>query len=294
MDDVRAAGGDAIADEVVDDGLGHAGPADRPIGDVLDPDAMRRLGVEVQMPHLIAVDQPGAHAVFEIVAIVGDAVGHVRHLAFERAVELGFELRPRIEVRGDMIAGLRICANPQSAHIRNPILSRAFSFRRSNGLAGQAQPRLVHQVQAHELRIRVLQQSHDPQSLGVVLETAAVGHQFVEHVLARVAEGRMAQVVGQADRLRQAFVETEHFGDGPADLGNLDRVRETRAIVVVDAGREDLGLALQPPERRAVDNPIAVPLEIGAVRVRRLGENSPLAHRLRNGIRTKSIRHNKI
>ena len=137
----------------------------------------------------------------------------------------------------------------------------------------------------------MLQQRHDPQSLGIVLEPAAIGHQVVEHFLARMPEGRMAQVVGQADRLGEALVESEHFGDGPPDLGDLDAVREARAVVVVDAGREDLRLALQTPERRGVDDPVAVPLEVGAVRVRRLRENSPLAHRLRNGIRTQSIRH---
>jgi len=106
-----------------------------------------------------------------------------------------------------------------------------------------------------------------------------------------VAERRMAQVVSQADRLREALIEPEHFGDGPSDLGDLDTVREARAVVIVDARREDLRLALQTPERRAVDDPIPVPLKIGAVRVRRLRENSPLTHCLRNGIRSKSIGH---
>jgi len=103
----------------------------------------------------------------------------------------------------------------------------------------------------------------------------------------------LAQVVGQADRLREALVESEHLGDGPADLGDLDAVRQPGAIVVIESGGEDLGLAFEPPERRAVDDPVAVPLEIGAVRVRRLGKGPALAHRLRNGIWSQPIRHQR-
>ena len=62
---------------------------------------------------------------------------------------------------------------------------------------------LEAEVQAAELRVALLELVHDPQRLQVVLEAAVFAHAVVQHVLARVAEGRVPEVVREADRLGQ-------------------------------------------------------------------------------------------
>jgi len=47
----------------------------------------------------------------------------------------------------------------------------------------------------------------------------------------------------------------------------LERVRQTRAVVVAFGSEEDLRLMRQAPERLAVDDAVPVPLELGAQRV---------------------------
>ena len=47
-------------------------------------------------------------------------------------------------------------------------------------------------------------------------------------------------------------------GERAGDLRHLQRVGQAGAEVVALVGHEDLGLLLQPPERRAVDDPVAV------------------------------------
>ncbi len=62
----------------------------------------------------------------------------------------------------------------------------------------------------------VLEQIDDPQRLLVVAE--AVGEERRELLLAGVAERRVAEVVAEADGLREVFVQVQRAGDGPGDL----------------------------------------------------------------------------
>ena len=101
-------------------------------------------------------------------------------------------------------------------------------------------------------------------------------HELLERPLARVPERRVAQVVREADRLDQVRVDEEVVPQGPlqrpqeladraADLRDLHRVGEPRAVEVVLAREEDLGLRLELAERVRVDDPVAVDLERVAV-----------------------------
>ena len=89
----------------------------------------------------------------------------------------------------------------------------------------------------------------------------ALAQALVERLLARVAERRVAHVVAEADRLRQVLVQAQRPGDAARDPGRLERVRHARAVVVAGRVDEDLRLALQPPERLRVEDPVAVALE---------------------------------
>ena len=107
---------------------------------------------------------------------------------------------------------------------------------------------------------------------------------LVQRVLAGVPERRVADVVGQRDRFREVFVQPQPAGDGAGDLSHFERVRESRAVVVVDAGDEDLGLAGHAAERGAVDDALAVALVEGAERVSGFGvpaaPRGPRRHRV--------------
>ena len=88
-----------------------------------------------------------------------------------------------------------------------------------------------------------------------------LGQAAVQRLLADMAERRVTEVVPEPDRLDQILVEPQRAGDGARDLGHLERVREPRAVVVAGRGDEHLRLVLEPAERLAVDDPIAVALE---------------------------------
>src|SRR5919107_259204 len=97
----------------------------------------------------------------------------------------------------------------------------------------------------------------------VVAEPAppARAQALVEDPLAGVAEGRVAEVVAEPDRLREVLVQAECARDAPRDPARLERVREPGAVMVALRRDENLRLVLEPPERLRVDDPVAVALE---------------------------------
>jgi hypothetical protein len=103
----------------------------------------------------------------------------------------------------------------------------------------------------------------DPERLLVVPEAAAeaLAQAVVELLLPRVAEGRVAGVVAEPDRLGQVLVQPQGPCDDARDPGRLERMGHARAVVVAGGVDEDLRFPLQPPERLRVENPVAVALE---------------------------------
>ena len=95
-----------------------------------------------------------------------------------------------------------------------------------------------------------------------------------EGILTGVAPRAVAAVVAEGDGLSERLVEAERAGDGDCDLSDLERVRETGALVII---REDehLGLPGESAERSCpVEDAVAIALEAGADRVRLLGDLS--------------------
>ena len=70
----------------------------------------------------------------------------------------------------------------------------------------------------------------------------------VEHALARVAERRVAEVVGERDRPRRGLRCGQHPRDRARDLRDLERVGQAVAVVVALVADEDLRLVLEAPE----------------------------------------------
>ena len=109
----------------------------------------------------------------------------------------------------------------------------------------------------------LLQLVDDAQRLQVVLEAAEIRHAFVERVLAGVAEGRVSEVVGEADGLGQHLVEAQRAGDGPRDLRDLERMRQPGAVEIALVIDENLGLVDQTAEGRGMHDAVAVALVFG-------------------------------
>ncbi len=105
----------------------------------------------------------------------------------------------------------------------------------------------------------VLEHVDDAQALLVVTEAAR--HQRVEHAFAGVPERRVPEVVPERDRFGELLVQAQHLGDGARDLRDLERVRQAGAVVIAGRRKEHLRLVLQPAERLAVDDAVAVVLE---------------------------------
>ena len=82
-----------------------------------------------------------------------------------------------------------------------------------------------------------------------------------QRILAAMAERRVAEVVGQAQRLGQILVEAQRPGHGPADLRDFDRMGQPDPEMVAVGRDEHLRLVAQAAEGDRMDDPVAVALE---------------------------------
>jgi hypothetical protein len=108
----------------------------------------------------------------------------------------------------------------------------------------------------------------------VVEAQAVLLERAVEGALAGVAEGRVADVMYQGERLGEIFVQVEGAGYVAGDLRDLHGVGEAGSEVVGGAGGEDLGLAGETAEGAGLDDALAVALEWGSVGVGGRGERA--------------------
>jgi hypothetical protein len=112
----------------------------------------------------------------------------------------------------------------------------------------------------------------------VVAEGASVSLEDVgEGFFSSVAEGGVAEIVAEGDRLGQVFIEAESSGYGTGYLHHLQGVREACPEVVAIRGDEDLGLVHEPAEGLGVDDAVPIALEVVADTVGRLGPGAAYA-----------------
>ena len=207
-------------------------------------------------------DQAGAHAIVHVMGVVGNGIGQVAQLGLQRRL-------PAQQKALGHAAGLA----------RLQVLGIGARAVLENALA-----RLEAQVQAVKGWIALFQPVHHAQALQVVLEAAMRLHAGIERILARMAEGGVAQVVGQTDGLDQIFVKLQRSGHRAAQLSHFQRVRQAGAEQVALMVDEDLGLVDQAPEGRGMDDAVPVALEVAARGRRRLRETPPPAERRVAGI----------
>ena len=133
-------------------------------------------------------------------------------------------------------------------------------------------------------------------------EYDADGHPVARHIipcnpgddiLPGMAERRVAQVVGQGNRLDQVFIDAQGPSNGAPQLRDLQRMRETRAEQVALVIQENLRLVDQPPEGRGMHDAVAVALVVGARGRHGLGVAAPTRARRVAGVGRQGI-HGQI
>ena len=77
-------------------------------------------------------------------------------------------------------------------------------------------------------------------------------------------ERRVAEVVGERDGFAKIFVQAHRARDGARELGHFQRVRHARPEKIAFVVQEDLGFVDEAPKCGAVDDAVAVTLEVVA------------------------------
>ena len=196
-------------------------------------------------------------AVIQIRGVVGDLVGKINELCFQG--------RPLLQ----QVVG-------QLWEFFGGVVTRVLD---------DALAHLKGQVQAAKGRVALLEILYDAQGVQIVVEPQAMlAHGRVESFLPRVSKGRVADVMHQGEGFDQIDIQVKGGGYGAGNLGDLNRMRQPIAEVVGIAPGENLGLGLEAAERARVNDPVAIALEVVAVRMLRLGATAPAgvlhAHRI--------------
>ena len=192
--------------------------------------------VQRHVHQLVGAEQTGAHAVVDVVCVVGHLVGQVDQLRLQRRL---------------------LAAQEALAHPAGFVVLEALGMGPRTMLE-DALARLEGEVQAVEARMALLQQIDDTQALQVVLEAAMRAHALVQRVLSGMAEGRVAQVVRQRDGFDQVFIELQLARHRTRQLRHFQRMRQPRAEQVAFMVDEDLRLVDQPAEGGAMHDAFTV------------------------------------
>ncbi len=230
-------------------------PVDQQSNQMIMPFSRRQVGITAlrtfvqprydgDLKQFVDFQVTGKESVIDIVRIVGDLIGKVDQLTFQRRTMLGIE----VAEYGHVVVGL--------------VLDDAFAD-------------FVGKIQPAKLRIAIFDIVDHAQRLRVVIESAVVFENGAQGILAGMAEGRMAQIVDEGNGFGEVFVEAESTGDRTRDLCDFHSVRQARAEVVVIGRGEYLRLVFEAAKRCRMDHAVAVALEAAAVFVFRLGELPP-------------------
>ena len=104
-----------------------------------------------------------------------------------------------------------------------------------------------------------------------MIEAAERTEAIIERALAGMTERRMAEIVGERQRLGKIFVEPQPPRQRARDLRHFERMGEPGAVMVAFVEHENLGLVLEPAERGRVNDAVAVAAKRAAASARRLG-----------------------
>ena len=199
------------------------------------------IGDEIERQQIVEFEKARAQPIVDIVIVIGDVVRHRRHLRFERGPGAQHQRKGIVEL------GQR----PVGRDNRAVVLGQAFE-------------QIPGEIEAIMRRIGALDPHHRAQRLRVVAKAAMAHHRLGQRCLPGMAEGRVAEIMGEAQGLGQILVQAQRAGDHPPDLRNFEAVGEAGAIVIAERGDEHLRLGFQPPEAHRMDDPVTIALEGGA------------------------------
>ena len=103
----------------------------------------------------------------------------------------------------------------------------------------------------------------------IMVEAKAIRLQLtIKRLLSCMAERGMADVMDQRQRFHQLFIQIQRRSSRTGDLGDFNGVGQAAAEVIGVAMGENLRFSGQPPKRSRMDDPVAVALKRGTIRVR--------------------------
>jgi len=248
--------------------------ADRVEARIKRRDLAANVTEKIDLANLGKIDEARAQGVVEVMRVIGDAIGDCRGLCLGAGEMRKFEIMNRIifkDRRGK--AAFRVTRG----HPAIGLQKRAVMF--DEPFQG-----LPSQIESIEGRVAAFELGDNSQRLGVMIEAAVRSHQFVEHILAGVAKRRMAKIMGKRKRLGEIVVEAERTGKRARDLTDFERMGEPGAEMVALVRNEDLRLVGQPPERRAMDDAVAIALKYRARWRMRLRDQPSAASRRIGGV----------
>src|SRR4029077_17578159 len=121
--------------------------------------------------------------------------------------------------------------------------------------------RFPTQIETVECGIAVLKIRHYTQGLRIVIEAPITSEALVERPLAGMPKWRMPQIMHERQRFGEVFVEAQGTRERAGDLHNFERVRQSCAEVIAFVIDKHLRFMSEPPERRRMDDPVAIAAE---------------------------------
>jgi hypothetical protein len=108
-----------------------------------------------------------------------------------------------------------------------------------------------------------------------MIESSGFLHRLGESIFSGMAEWRVADIVRQAQSFGQILVQLERTRQCPADLRDLDAVRQPNPEMISIRCNEDLRLVAQAAKGNRMDDAIAITLK-GVARPAAFTRTSPM------------------
>src|SRR5277367_6836339 len=105
----------------------------------------------------------------------------------------------------------------------------------------------------------------------VVEEQPMTTHCRIQGLFPCMAERRMPQIMHQGQRFHEVHIQAKLRGNRPGDLSDFNSVGQAAAEVVGIAACENLRLGLQSAKSAGMNNAVAVPFKVVAIRMKKLG-----------------------
>jgi hypothetical protein len=102
---------------------------------------------------------------------------------------------------------------------------------------------------------------HDAQGLRVMVKPAIGLHRRIQRIFPGMAEGRVAQIMRQRERLGQILIEAQQPRNGPRNLSHFNGMGQPRAEMIALMVDKHLRFVLQAAKGGRVDDAVTVPLK---------------------------------